>query len=84
MVVFLRSHLTIDQFMDELMKEWTFVETQIDHLESGGDKKDLKKTMNSADVVRMERIKRVVERARTYDSPIDYLHAIAAATKKIK
>ncbi len=40
--------------------------------------------MNNADVVRMEKIKRVVKSARTYDSPIDYLNAIAAATKKIK
>ena len=60
-----------------------YIECQIYHLEGGGAKRDLKRTMNIADRERAEKIKRVVESARTYTSPIDYLHAIASATKKV-
>ena len=65
------------------MKEWMFIKCQIQHLESGGQKKDLKRTMNVADRERAAKIKRVVERDSTYASPIDFLHAIALATKKV-
>ena len=75
--------VNVNQFIDELMKQWEFIECQIFHMESGGDKKDLKKTMNKSDRDRAEKIKRVVERASSYTSPIDYLHAIALATKKV-
>ena len=85
MVTFLRPHLTISQFIEELMKEWLFIESQISHLESGREKKDLKRMMKSADIERLAKIKRVVERGgQEGESPIDYLIKIAAATKKTK
>ena len=48
-----------------LIQKWPlkiFIESQISHLEAGGEKKDLKRTMKSADIVRLEKIKQVVER----------------------
>ena len=49
-----------------------FIESQISHLEAGGEKKDLKRTMKSADIVGLEKIKRVVERGgQEGESPID-------------
>ena len=75
MVSWLRPHLNVNQFIDELMKEWEFIECQIFHMESGGAKK--------SDRDRAEKIRRVVERASTYASPIDYLHALAMVTKKV-
>ena len=83
MVSWLRPNLNVNQFIDELMKEWEFIECQIFHMESGGAKKDLKRTMNKSDRDRAEKIRRVIERASTYASPIDYLHALAMATKKV-
>ena len=65
------------------MKEWMFIKCQIQHLESGGQKKDLKRTMNVSDRERAAKVKRVVVLVRTYASPIEFLHAIALATKKV-
>ena len=54
----------------------------IQHMESGGQKKDLKRTMKKQDVERHQRIRRIVERSADYDGPVDYLRAVADASRR--
>ena len=69
--------------MEALKAEWIFIETNIKLLKSGQAHK-MKKTMSAKEAEREERIYNVVSNCgKGYTDAIDYLSAVANATKKV-
>ena len=60
--------------------EWLKIQAMIDMVNRGEVKK-VKKTMTKKDLQREENIKSTVERMSGFPSWVDYLKAVAAATK---
>ena len=70
-------------FIESLMKEWVYIQTCI-AMTLRGDGKKVKKTMSAADEKRELRIKDTALRFSSFPSNLDYLHAMASATRKSK
>ena len=79
----LERHRRFEEFVDALIKEWCFIETNIQHVKSG-QAHLVKKTMSKHEEERESRIFNVVSNCgKGYRDAIDYLSAIADASKKV-
>ena len=79
----IKKHPRFEDFVDALKKEWVFIETNIQLVKSGQLHK-VKKTMSKYEIEREERIYNVVSNCGLgYRNAIEYLKAIADATKKV-
>ena len=78
-LIFTNPHPGVPAFLETLMKEWLKIKALIDQLSMG---KKIKKTMKISEVQREQRIKSTVERCGSFVTWIDYLSAMADATKK--
>ena len=76
--IIIRPHPDFDTFLKVICEEWIFIKTNIKkHLAKLKTFEVAKKTM----LDREERIKRIVFNMAAYQGPIEYLEAIARATK---
>ena len=64
------------------MGEWVRIDYEMDHLESGFTHKDLRFTASSAEKKRQERIYNIAMSVNSYHTIVDYLSAMAVASKK--
>ena len=81
--IFLNPHPNINMFVESLMKEWIYIQTCI-AMTLRGDGGKVKKTMSAADEKREVRIKDTALRFSSFPTNLDYLHAMADATRKSK
>ena len=63
------------------MNEWLKIKASIDMI-TRGDRKKVKKTMTKSEVQREKRMKEVAEKCSEYPTWLDYLRAMADASKK--
>ena len=76
--IIIRPHPDFDTFLKVICEEWIFIKTNIKkHLAKLKTFEVAKKTM----LDREERIKRIIFNMAAYQGPIEYLEAIARATK---
>ena len=72
----------ISTFLSSLMKEWTFVQANIDMV-LRSDLKKIKRTMTKKEIEREERIKNTALDINSFPNYIEYLRTMANVTKKI-
>ena len=75
-----KPHPDIVSFCKALMGEWVKIQTEISMLARGMTENSIRKP-NKKLIDRDERIFNVVQNLKKYKSPIDYLSAIASASK---
>ena len=63
------------------MEEWVNIDYEMDHLESGFTREDLKFKASKDEQKRQERILNVTMSVNTYYTFIDYLSSFAVASK---
>ena len=78
----MKAHPTFREFCVGLMGEWNKIEYEIEHLETGFTVADLRFTASVAERKRQERIYNVAMTVNSYYSIVDYLSAMAVASKK--
>ena len=64
------------------MGEWVKIEFEMDKLDQGCQGKDLRYSLGKKELSRQEKIWEVARNVHTYDNVIDYLSAMAMASKK--
>ena len=64
------------------MGEWVKIEFEMDKLDQGCQGKDLRYSLGKKELSRQEKIREVARNVHTYDNVIDYLSAMAMASKK--
>ena len=80
--VLMKAHPTFEEFAKLLMGEWNKIEYEMDHLESGYTAGDMRFAASMAERKRQERIYNVAMSVNSYHSIVDYLSAMAVASKK--
>ena len=78
----MKAHPTFEEFAKLLMGEWNKIEYEMDHLESGYTASDMRFAASMAERKRQERIYNVAMSVNSYHSIVDYLSAMAVASKK--
>jgi hypothetical protein len=80
--VLMKAHPTFEMFAKLLMGEWNKIECEMDHLVSGYTASDLRFVASMAERTTQERIYNVAMSVNSYHSIVDYLSAMAVASKK--
>ena len=80
--VLMKAHPTFEEFAKLLMGDWNKIEYEMDHLESGYTASDMTFAASMAERKRQERIYNVAMSVNSYHSIVDYLSAMAVASKK--
>ena len=81
--IFLNPHPNINDFIEALIKEWTYIKNCI-NMTVRGDGAKVKKTMSKSEEKREARIKDTALRFSTFPTNLDYLHSMAEASRKAK
>ena len=80
--ILMKPHPSIQEFCQVLMGEWVRIEFELDHLASGYTREDLKFKASSQEIKRSEWIYNIAISVNNFHSIIDYLDAMAVASKK--
>ena len=80
--ILMKPHPSFEEFCKVLMGEWVKIDYEMDHLESGFTRADLKFKASKDEQKRQERIYNVAMSVNTYHTIIDYLSSMAVASKK--
>ena len=80
--VLMKTHPTFEEFCKVIMGEWVKIDYEMDHLESGFTVKDIRFSASMSEKKRQERIYNVAMSVNNYHTIIDYLNAMAVASKK--
>ena len=80
--ILMKPHPSFEEFCKVLMGEWVKIDYEMDHLESGFTREDLKFKASKDEQKRQERIHNVAMSVNTYHTIIDYLSSMAVASKK--
>ena len=80
--ILMKPHPSFQEFCQVLMGEWVRIEFELDHLASGYTREDLKFKASSQETKRSERIYNIAISVNNFHSIIDYLDAMAVASKK--
>ena len=80
--VLMKAHPTFEMFAKLLMGEWNKIECEMDHLVSGYTASDLRFVASMAERTTHEWIYNVAMSVNSYHSIVDYLSAMAVASKK--
>ena len=80
--VLMKSHPSFEEFCKSLMGEWTKIDYEMEHLKNGYGRKDLKFNTSVSERKRKERIYNVVMNVNDYSTIVEYLDAMATASKK--
>ena len=78
----MRAHPTFKEFAKLLMGELNKIEYEMGHLESGYTDSDIRFAASMVERKRHERIYNVAMSVNSYHSIVDYLGAMAVASKK--
>ena len=80
--VLMKAHPSFEEFCQVLMGEWVKIEYEMEHLGSGYTASDLRFTASVAERKRQERIYNIAMGVNSYHTIVDYLNAMAVASKK--
>ena len=80
--VLMKAHPTFEEFCEVIMGEWVKIDYELDHLESGYTASDMRFNASLAERKRQERIYNVAMSVNSFHSIVDYLNALAVASKK--
>ena len=78
----MKAHPSFEEFWQVIMREWIRIEFEMDQLESGNTREDLRFKASKAERKRRERILNVATNVNNYHSIVEYLNAMAIASKK--
>ena len=78
----MKAHPTFEEFCQVLMGEWNKIDFEMDLLESGHTRDQLKFKTSTADINRQKRIFNIAMSVNSYHSIVEYLNAMAVASKK--
>ena len=77
----MKSHPSFTDFCKSIMVEWIKIDYEMEHLKNGFDKKDLKFNTPVQERKRKERIYNVAVSVFDYTTIVEYLDAMATASK---
>ena len=80
--ILMKPHPSMEHFCRVLMGEWVKIEYEMDLLESGVTKEKLKFKASSTEINRQDRIFNVAMSVNNFHTIVDYLNAMAVASKK--
>ena len=80
--VLMKAHPTFEEFCEVIMDEWVKIDYELEHLESGYTASDMRFNASLAERKRQERIYNVAISVNSVHSIVDYLNAMAVASKK--
>ena len=80
--ILMKPHPSFQEFCQVLMGEWVRIDFELDHLASGYTRDDLKHKACSQEEKRNSRIYNVAVSVNDFHSIVDYLDAMAIASKK--
>ena len=80
--VLMKAHPSFEEFCQVLMGEWVKIEYEMEHLGSGYTASDMRFTASIAERKRQERIYNIAMGVNSYHTIVDYLNAMAVASKK--
>ena len=78
----MKAHPSFEEFCQVVMREWIQIEFEMDLLESGSQHNDLRFKSSKAERKRQDRILNVATNVNNYHSIVEYLNAMAVASKK--
>ena len=78
----MKSNPSFEDFCKSLMGEWTKIDYEMDHLKNGYGRNDLKFNPSVAERKRKERVYNVAMNVNNYSTIVEYLDAMATASKK--
>ena len=80
--VLMKSHPSFEDFCKSMMGEWTKLDYEMEHLKNGYGRNDLKFNPSVAERKRKERVYTVAMNVNNYSTIVEYLDAMATASKK--
>ena len=78
----MKAHPSFEEFCQVIMREWIRIEFEMDHLESGSTRDALRFKASKAERNRQERIFNIATNVNNYHSIVEYVNAMATASKK--
>ena len=78
----MKSNPSFEDFCKSLMGEWTKIDYEMDHLKNGYGRNDLKFNPSVPERKRKERVYTVAMNVNNYSTIVEYLDAMATASKK--
>ena len=78
----MKAHPSFEEFCKIIMREWIRIDFEMDKLESGNTRKDLRCNASKAEKNRHDRIHNVASSVNTFHTIVEYLNAMAVASKK--
>ena len=78
----MKAHPSFDEFCQVIMREWVRIDFEMDKLECGNTREDLRFRASKSEIKRQERIFNVATNVNNYHSIVEYLNAMPVASKK--
>ena len=77
----MKAHPSFEDFCQVIMREWIRIEFEMDQLESGNTRNDLRFKACKAERKRHDRILNVATNVNNFNSIVEYLNAMGIASK---
>lgn len=78
----MKAHPSFEEFCQVVMREWIRIDFEMDKLESGSTRDDLRFKASKAERNRHDRILNIATNVNNYHTIVEYLNAMAVASKK--